>query len=104
MMQLKAWLSEHGMETDSLGKKAVVSMLKDAPADLRKVLELRLQLSKSSVKKYTAMQETLCADGRARVCFSFMGPIASAAGRDVTSNCRTCPRTTCQTWKKPALL
>lgn len=79
VMQLKAWLSEHGMETDSLGKKAVVSMLKDAPADLRKVLELRLQLSRSSVKKYTAMQDTLCADGRARGMFQFYG--ANRSGR-----------------------
>lgn len=79
VMQLKAWLSEHGMEADSLGKKAVVSMLKDAPADLRKVLELRLQLSKSSVKKYTAMQDTLCADGRARGMFQFYG--ANRSGR-----------------------
>nr|DAU33677.1 MAG TPA: DNA polymerase I [Bacteriophage sp.] len=79
VMQLKAWLSEHGMETDSLGKKAVVSMLKDAPADLRRVLELRLQLSKSSVKKYTAMQDTLCADGRARGMFQFYG--ANRSGR-----------------------
>lgn len=79
VMQLKAWLSEHGMEIDSLGKKAVVSMLKDAPADLRKVLELRLQLSKSSVKKYTAMQDALCADGRARGMFQFYG--ANRSGR-----------------------
>lgn len=79
VMQLKAWLSEHGMEADSLGKKAVVSMLKDAPADLRNVLEVRLQLSKSSVKKYTAMQDTLCADGRARGMFQFYG--ANRSGR-----------------------
>ena len=79
VMQLKVWLSEHGMEADSLGKKAVVSMLKDAPADLRRVLELRLQLSKSSVKKYTAMQDTLCADGRARGMFQFYG--ANRSGR-----------------------
>lgn len=79
VMQLKTWLSEHGMKTDSLGKKAVVSMLEDAPADLRKVLELRLQLSKSSVKKYTAMQDTLCADGRARGMFQFYG--ANRSGR-----------------------
>ena len=79
VMQLKVWLSEHGMEADSLGKKAVVSMLKDAPADLRKVLELRLQLSKSSVKKYTAMQDTLCSDGRARGMFQFYG--ANRSGR-----------------------
>ena len=79
VMQLKAWLSENGMETDTLGKKAVAAMIKDAPADLQKVLELRLQLSKSSVKKYTAMQGTLCADGRARGMFQFYG--ANRSGR-----------------------
>ena len=79
VMQLKAWLSENGMETDTLGKKAVAAMIKDAPADLQKVLELRLQLSKSSVKKYTAMQDTLCADGRARGMFQFYG--ANRSGR-----------------------
>lgn len=79
VMQLKAWLSENGMETDTLGKKAVAAMIKDAPADLQKVLELRLQLSKSSVKKYTAIQDTLCADGRARGMFQFYG--ANRSGR-----------------------
>lgn len=79
VMQLKAWLSENGMETDTLGKKAVAAMIKDAPADLQKVLELRLQLSKSSVKKYAAMQDTLCADGRARGMFQFYG--ANRSGR-----------------------
>ena len=79
VIQLKTWLSEHGMKTDTLGKKAVTAMIKDAPADLRKVLELRLQLSKSSVKKYTAMQDTLCADGRARGMFQFYG--ANRSGR-----------------------
>lgn len=79
VIQLKTWLSEHGKKTDTLGKKAVTAMIKDAPADLRKVLELRLQLSKSSVKKYTAMQDTLCADGRARGMFQFYG--ANRSGR-----------------------
>lgn len=85
VIQLKTWLSEHGMKTDTLGKKAVTAMIKDAPADLRKVLELRLQLSKSSVKKYTAMQDTLCADGRARGMFQFYGANRSSrwAGRHI---------------------
>ena len=85
VMQLKAWLSENGMETDTLSKKAVAAMIKDAPADLQKVLELRLQLSKSSVKKYTAMQDTLCADGRARGMFQFYGANRSGcwAGRHI---------------------
>lgn len=51
VLQLKNWLAKNGMVTDTLGKKAVTSLLKDAPPEIKKVLELRLQLSKSSVKK-----------------------------------------------------
>ena len=79
VLQLKNWLAKNGMVTDTLSKKAVTSLLKDAPPEIKKVLELRLQLSKSSVKKYTAMQDTLCADGRARGMFQFYG--ANRSGR-----------------------
>ena len=79
VLQLKNWLAKNGMVTDTLGKKAVTSLLKDAPPEIKKVLELRLQLSKSSVKKYTAMQDTLCTDGRARGMFQFYG--ANRSGR-----------------------
>lgn len=77
--QMKQWLSEKGMEVDSLGKKEVAAMLKDCPAQLRPVLELRQQLAKSSIKKYTAMQNAVCSDSRARGMFQFYG--ANRTGR-----------------------
>lgn len=73
VVQMKQWLSDNGLETDTLGKKAVIEMIKTAPEDLAQVLTLRQQLAKSSVKKYQAMQNTVCADGRARGMFQFYG-------------------------------
>ena len=72
-MQMKAWLSDNGLEVDSLGKKDVKAALENAPRQLREVLELRLQLAKSSVKKYQAMESAVCSDGRARGMFQFYG-------------------------------
>lgn len=77
--QMKAWLSEHGMEIESLGNKDVAAMLKDAPPDLAEALILRQQLAKSSVKKYQAMQNCVCEDGRAHGMFMFYG--ANRTGR-----------------------
>lgn len=77
--QMKQWLSENGMEVDSLGKKEVSAMLKDCPEELRPVLSLRQQLARSSVKKYAAMQNAVCADSRARGMFQFYG--ANRTGR-----------------------
>lgn len=77
--QMKAWLTEHGMEIESLGKKEVAAMLKDAPSDLRDALVLRQQLAKSSVKKYQAMQNCVCDDGRVHGMFMFYG--ANRTGR-----------------------
>jgi len=71
--QIKRWLSEQGLETDTLGKKTVSDLLKSAPKPIQEVLELRQSLSKSSVKKYTAMKNAVCADGRARGMFQFYG-------------------------------
>lgn len=79
VQQMKQWLSDNGMETHTLGKKAVAEMLKTAPPELAKVLTLRQQLSKSSVKKYTAMKNAVCEDGRARGMFQFYG--ANRTGR-----------------------
>ena len=79
VVQLKQWLSDHGLETNSLGKKAVAELLKTAPESLRKVLELRQSLAKSSIKKYVAMENAVCADGRARGMFQFYG--ANRTGR-----------------------
>lgn len=77
--QMKRWLMENGLEIESLGKKQVAALLKDAPSPLRKVLSLRQQLARSSVKKYLAMQSAACADGRARGMFQFYG--ANRTGR-----------------------
>ena len=77
--QMKAWLLDQGLETDTLGKKAVAEMIKTAPDDLVQVLSLRQQLAKSSVKKYQAMENAVCKDGRARGMFMFYG--ANRTGR-----------------------
>jgi DNA polymerase len=76
---MKGWLADRGLETDTLGKKAVAGLLKTAPEPLRRVLELRRQLAKSSVRKYQAMEAAVCADGRARGMFQFYG--ANRSGR-----------------------
>ena len=77
--QMKDWLSDNGLQTETLGKKTVVELLKTAPKHLREVLTLRQQLAKSSVKKYQAMQNAVCSDGRARGMFQFYG--ANRTGR-----------------------
>ena len=79
VQQMKQWLSENGMETDSLDKKAVAELLKTAPEPLGKALSLRQRLAKSSVKKYQAMENAVCADGRAHGMFQFYG--ANRTGR-----------------------
>ena len=79
MAQLKAWLKERGVETESLDKKSVTALLKIAQPPISDVLVLRQQLAKSSVKKYQAMQNTVCADSRARGMFQFYG--ANRTGR-----------------------
>ena len=79
VVQMKAWLSDQGLETDTLGKKAVAELIKEAPDDLAQVLSLRQQLAKSSVKKYQAMENAACNDTRARGMFQFYG--ANRTGR-----------------------
>ena len=79
VQQMKQWLADNGVETDTLGKKAVAELLKTAPPQLQKVLTLRQQLAKSSVKKYQAMETAICADDRARGMFQFYG--ANRTGR-----------------------
>ena len=78
-MQMKGYLAENGLETESLGKKEVAAMIKEAPKHLAEVLSLRLQLAKSSVRKYEAMQNAVCEDGRCRGMFQFYG--ANRSGR-----------------------
>ena len=79
VQQMKQWLADNGMETDSLDKKSVAALLKDAPEPLKTVLALRQQLAKSSVKKYQAMENAVCADSRAHGMFKFYG--ANRTGR-----------------------
>ena len=79
VQQIKQWLSDNGLEVASLGKKEVAEMIKTAPEKLQRVLLLRQQLAKSSIKKYQAMEKAVCADGRARGMFQFYG--ANRTGR-----------------------
>ena len=79
VMQMKQWLSRQGIEMDSLGKKEVAKLISEVDGELKEVLQLRQQLAKSSVKKYQAMQNAVCADGRARGMFQFYG--ANRSGR-----------------------
>ncbi|MBQ6528276.1 MAG: hypothetical protein IJI38_07100, partial [Clostridia bacterium] len=79
VQQMKAWLADQGLEADTLGKKAVAGLLETCSPELQTVLRLRQQLSKSSVKKYTAMQNAVCSDGRARGMLQFYG--ANRTGR-----------------------
>ena len=79
VVQMKSYLAENGMEVDTLGKKDVAAMIKTAPENLAEVLALRLQLAKSSVRKYQAMQNAVCADGRCHGMFQFYG--ANRSGR-----------------------
>lgn len=77
--QMKNWLSMKGIQAESLDKNAVKELLKIVPDNISDVLQLRQQLAKSSVKKYQAMQNAVCADGRARGMFQFYG--ANRSGR-----------------------
>lgn len=79
VMQMKSYLAENGIEADSLGKKDVAAMIKTAPDHLAEVLSLRLQLAKSSVRKYQAMQNAVCEDGRCHGMFQFYS--ANRSGR-----------------------
>lgn len=79
VQQMKQWLSDNGLQTESLDKKTVAALLKTAREPLYSVLTLRQQLAKSSVKKYKAMENAVCEDGRARGMFQFYG--ANRSGR-----------------------
>ena len=76
--QLKGWLEERGIEVDSLGKKDVASLISDLDkhsidSDALDMMKLRLQMAKSSVKKYQAAERYICQDGRAHGLFQFSG-------------------------------
>lgn len=79
VIQMKQWLADNGMETESLGRKDVAKLIPDAPDKLKEALQLRLRLAKSSGKKYQAMRNAVCRDGRAHGMFQFYG--ANRSGR-----------------------
>lgn len=79
VLQMRQWLSDNGLETETLGKKAVEQLIKESSPDLAEVLKLRQRLAKSSVKKYTAMLNAVCLDSRVRGMFQLYG--ANRTGR-----------------------
>ena len=83
VQQMKEWLSDRGVEMESLSKKEVAKFVKDSignmDSNITEALKLRLQLAKSSVRKYQAMQNVMCSDGRAHGMFQFYG--ANRSGR-----------------------
>jgi DNA polymerase len=83
--QIKAWLSQHGVQTETIDKRFIKEILPYADEDVKRVLELRQELAKSSVRKYDAMQNVVCSDGRARGMFQFYGAQRSGrfAGRQI---------------------
>ncbi|MBR3257397.1 MAG: DNA polymerase [Eggerthellaceae bacterium] len=77
--QIKGWLTDHGVETETLDKKAVKSLLPEADGEVLEVLKLRLAMAKTSVKKYEAIQRSMCSDGRVHGLLQFYG--ANRTGR-----------------------
>ncbi len=77
--QLKAWLLENGVEVESLSKKAVSDLVQETDGDVEELLNLRLQLAKTSIKKYEAIERAICPDKRVRGLLQFYG--ANRTGR-----------------------
>lgn len=77
--QIKGWLTDRGIEVDSLDKKSVKSMISDADGEVLEVLQLRLLMAKTSVKKYEAIERSVCSDGRCHGLLQFYG--ANRTGR-----------------------
>ncbi len=77
--QLKGWLGDMGMEAESLSKKAVSEMIAETDGEVEELLRLRLLMAKTSVKKYEAMERSVCSDGRVHGMLMFYG--ANRSGR-----------------------
>ena len=77
--QLKGWLGDMGMEAESLSKKAVAEMIAETDGEVEELLRLRLLMAKTSVKKYEAMERSVCSDGRVHGMLMFYG--ANRSGR-----------------------
>lgn len=78
-VQIKSWLSEHGVEAESLDKKSVKGLMADTDGEVLEVLKLRLLMAKTSVKKYEAIERSVCSDGRVHGLLQFYG--ANRTGR-----------------------
>ncbi len=79
VVQLKGWLGDMGMEAESLSKKAVAEMIAETDGEVEELLRLRLLMAKTSVKKYEAMERSVCSDGRVHGMLMFYG--ANRSGR-----------------------
>jgi len=81
--QLKVWLIENGIAVESLSKKAVSDLAKDSDGEVEALLKLRMEMAKTSIKKYEAIERSVCRDGRVRGLFQFYGANRTArwAGR-----------------------
>ncbi len=79
VVQLKGWLGDKGMEAESLSKKAVAEMIAETDGEVEELLRLRLLMAKTSVKKYEAMERSVCSDGRVHGLLQFYG--ANRTGR-----------------------
>ncbi|MBT2696377.1 DNA polymerase [Bacillus sp. ISL-40] len=77
--QITKWLADKGIEVENLQKETVSNLVKETEGEVKRVLEIRQELSKTSVKKYQAMKEAVCADGRVRGLLQFYG--ANRTGR-----------------------
>lgn len=77
--QIKGWLGEKGVDVDSLSKQAVAEMIEESDGEVEELLRLRLLMAKTSVKKYEAIQRSVCLDGRVHGLLQFYG--ANRTGR-----------------------
>ena len=77
--QLKGWLGENGVEAESLSRKAVAELIEESDGEVEELLRLRLLMAKTSVKKYEAMERSVCSDGRVHGLLQFYG--ANRTGR-----------------------
>lgn len=100
-IQLKEWLASNGLSVDSLAKSEVERLLKETTGQVHELLALRQQLSKSSVKKYTAMVNVAGADDRARGLSNFMEPIVVAGSQGGWYSYKILLETVCPIWMKP---
>ncbi len=77
--QLKDWLIDNGVEIESLSKKVVSEMASTTNGEIQRLLQLRQEMAKTSIKKYNAMQRALCPDKHVRGLLQFYG--ANRTGR-----------------------